>query len=326
MNQAQSQAQLIALDWGTSSLRAYLLAGPEKVVESRQADWGIMHLPENGFAGALTSLCGDWLMQYPQLPILAAGMVGSAQGWREAPYVETPANVVDLALHLVTTAGPQGRPVHIAPGVIAGGLFPNVMRGEETQILGALHLYPALTASDQEQLIVLPGTHSKWVKVQAGRIENFTTFMTGEVYSALRQHTILGRLMSYEEDQDLERPSAFERGLHVARDHPQSGVLSKLISVRTLGLTNQLAPTQLADYLSGLLIGYEIVEAILAFPDNVSSKAPPLILIGDKLLCERYRIAISHFGLSADRDEIVDPTQAGLWHLASAAGLIPTAK
>ena len=322
MSQEHNQVKLIALDWGTSSLRAYLLAGPDKAVDRRHADQGIMHLPGTGFSGALTALCGDWLMQYPDVPILAAGMIGSAQGWREAPYVETPANAADLASHLVTVDGPLGRTVHIGPGVMSADVLPNAMRGEETQILGALHLNPWLIAGGQEQLILLPGTHSKWVKVKAGRIESFTTFMTGELYALLCRHSILGRLMSSDEALEEECAAAFERGLTVARDNPRSGVMSTLFSVRTLGLTKQLAPTQLAAYLSGLLIGFEIAEAKNIFPDSVSPDAPPLILIGDDALCARYRTALSVFALTDRRDGIGDPSQAGLWHLAAAAGLI----
>jgi 2-dehydro-3-deoxygalactonokinase len=316
---------LLALDWGTSSLRAYLLAGPNVELATRHADWGIMNLPPGGFDGALIELCGDWLTQYPVLPILAAGMVGSAQGWSEAPYVATPANAAEIAAHLVQVDGPLRRRVHIAPGVMSSSALPNVMRGEETQILGALELDAGIAAtSEQEHLIVLPGTHSKWVRVQAGRIEDFVTFMTGEMYAALRQHTILGRLMLKAEEVIDGDSAGFEYGLDVARQHHgDAGLLSTLFSVRTLGLTERLTSAQLPAYLSGLLIGHELAGAQSQFSSSTAQDGLPLTLIGSRALCERYQRALRHFGFPPSH-VLANATQAGLWRLAVAAGLIST--
>ena len=184
------QAQLIALDWGTSSLRAYKLGPAGVVLEQRALASGIMHLPSeprdiagvrcgNGFELAFDAACGDWLDAEPGLPVIACGMVGSAQGWSEAAYRPTPVDVASLgqALHKVRSL--RGVDVHIVPGVIEQVGLPNVMRGEETQVLGVLQGLGA------DMLIGLPGSHSKWVEVVEGRITHFDTFMTGEVFAVL---------------------------------------------------------------------------------------------------------------------------------------------
>jgi len=310
---------LLALDWGTSSLRAYLLGGPDEVVASRNAPWGIMHLPEGGYVAALESLCGDWLQAHPALPILASGMVGSAQGWREAPYVHTPASAEALAQGLAWVEGPGGRRIGIVPGVMQDGMVPNVMRGEEVQVVGAWPRAAEHAGAGRSVVMVLPGTHSKWALVREGRIESFTTCMTGEVFAVLRTHSILGRLMQPSETMDVE---SFERGLSQAQEDG-SGLLSSLFSVRTLGLTQRLQPQQLGDYLSGLLIGHELRESTRAFAAHLDP-ATPLILIGAEDLCRRYRLALSHIGLQANTDGYRDATPAGLWEVARMAGLVTT--
>ncbi|MBC7499752.1 MAG: 2-dehydro-3-deoxygalactonokinase [Herminiimonas sp.] len=310
-------APLIALDWGSSSLRAYLMRGPLDVADSRSAPWGILHLPDGGFEAALQQLCGDWLTQYPTTPVIAAGMVGSAQGWREAPYATAPAGLGDLAsqLAVVTVAG--GRRIAIVPGVRTGGIRPNVMRGEETQIFGVLAM-----ANDRDaptELLVLPGTHSKWVVAADGRIIDFLTFMTGELFAVLCEHSILGRLMPSSAVFDQ---AAFERGARMALDPTSPGPFSALFSVRSLGLTGVLPHSSLADYLSGLLIGTEIAEGKRAFTSSVDFARQQIHLIGDEKLCERYRRVLPLFGLHALPAVTHVATAAGLWRVALAAGLI----
>jgi 2-dehydro-3-deoxygalactonokinase len=314
---------LLALDWGTTSMRAYLLAGPTQVLANRAAHMGIMHLPDGGFSAALVSLCGDWLQRYPSLPILAAGMVGSAQGWREAPYAKTPAGAADIASRLSSVEGPMGRAVHIVPGVISTGIVPNVMRGEETQIFGACALHHGL-AAEVRRLIVLPGTHSKWVAMRTGRIDNFITFMTGELFATLRQHSILGRLMPTAEHGDHADSHGFDLGLATAREHRQPGLLSALFSVRTFGLTGHLRVEQLASYLSGLLIGYELLEAKSTFLNGSAPLPTPVLLVGAGTLCELYRRALPQFGFLPHQDNLSNAAGTGLWMIAKAAGLIST--
>lgn len=312
---SSKQPALLALDWGTSSLRAYLLAGATDVLAKRSADWGIMHLPEGGFAGAVDALCGDWLREHRALPVIAAGMVGSAQGWLEVPYVAAPASPLELAHGLRHADGPNGRRIAIVPGVLDDGNRPNVMRGEETQVFGALQIAPALFDGSAEGILVLPGTHSKWVRVEGGEIVSFLTFMTGEMFAVLRQHSILGRLMQDAGGFDV---AAFERGLTEAESG--SGLLSSLFSVRSQGLTKRLDHAQLPDYLSGLLIGSEIVEARRLY----ASLRHPVPLIGAAALCKRYALALARFGIAVHGGDFAGATPAGLWEVARHAGMIPT--
>ena len=238
---------MIGVDWGTSSLRAYRLAADGAVLERREAARGILHVEPGGFPDALRDAVGDWIAA-GERRVLLSGMVGSRQGWREAPYVPCPAGMAELAAGLVPVPF-EGAEVLLTPGVSAADAsgVPEVMRGEETQVLGA---------SAPAALVCLPGSHSKWARVADGRILGYATYLTGEAFAALRGHTILGRLMR---DGNPD-PAAFGRG--VARAGEPGGLLHHLFGVRTLGLVGQLADEDAASYLSGLLIGHEVRAAL----------------------------------------------------------------
>jgi 2-dehydro-3-deoxygalactonokinase len=317
-----ARAALIALDWGTTSLRAYLFDAAGEVLATRVSTAGIMNLPvpaeAGGFDAAFDEACGVWLAAAPALLVLAAGMVGSAQGWVQAPYVETPASADALVAGIVRVRTAGGVELAVVPGVLEQGALPNVMRGEETQVFGALRRAGA-PEDAQTALIGLPGTHAKWVVVEGGRIARFYTFMTGEVYAALTAHTILGRTMKHPVDPDTP---AFVRGVNVAREHGSAGLLATAFSARTLGLTGQLAADEQPDYLSGLVIGHELLglESSLARRDvSLAACAPQLI--GTDALCERYRLALEQFGCKGAR-LAHQATERGLWHIAVKAGLV----
>lgn len=303
---------LLALDWGTSSVRAFLMGRDGRVLESHAEPWGIMHVPDGDFSKAFATLTERWRDRWSGLKVIASGMIGSAQGWRETSYCAAPAGVAELAAALVTVETGNG-PMHIVPGVLHGGGNPNVMRGEETQIFGALSL--TLDWAD-DSLMVLPGTHSKWVSVQDARIAAFTTYMTGELFAVLREHSILGRPAKAAQEHARNNQTgwhAFERGVGAVRDS-EGGVSALLFSTRTLVLTGGLGAADSLDYLSGLLIGEEFHAAR-------PSEEQPLTLIGDALLNARYQRAASLFGLPAPR-LIENPCAAGLWRIATMAGLI----
>ena len=307
--------QLLALDWGTSRLRAFLMAGGEVIAE-RDSAHGIQHLPvpgSAGYASALATLAGDWLSQWPRLPLMACGMVGSAQGWREAPYVRCPADTAALAAHCVAVETSLGRTLWIVPGVLFddGQALPDVMRGEETQIAGAVQ------AGAEAQTFILPGTHSKWAQVEDGRIVRFETYLTGELYAVLRGHSLLGRLMPEGESPGHE--AAFGRGVAVAAASRPGELTHQLFSVRTLALTGQLAAEALPDYLSGLLIGHEIISARAAAPGLGGAR--PRRMIGEPALCRRYARAFEQLGEAAP-EILTNSAPRGLWQLACAAGLI----
>ncbi|WP_248794911.1 2-dehydro-3-deoxygalactonokinase [Pseudomonas sp. MWU13-2105] len=323
------QAQLIALDWGTTSLRAYKLAAGGQVLEQRSLSSGIMQLPgvprmiagrmcADGFELAFDEACGDWLDAQPELAVIACGMVGSAQGWAEAAYCETPANVANLGRSLNTLRSLRGVDVHIVPGVIQRSRLPNVMRGEETQVLGVLQGLPA--GAGDNLLIGLPGSHSKWVEVADGCIRHFDTFMTGEVFAVLSEHSILGRT------QQRGAPfagRAFDRGVQVAlSSEGEIGPLSTLFSARSLGLTGELSAAEQTDYLSGLLIGHELAAlASVQRHRRHSEHLPSIVLIGNAQLCARYSRALAACGFT-QVSLAEQATERGLWQLAEAAGLL----
>lgn len=308
--------ELLALDWGTSSLRAFLMRAG-RVIETRHSPHGIQHLPQPGQAGfeaALRQIAADWLQRWPQLPVVACGMVGSAQGWAEAPYVRCPADARTLAAQGRRVASGLGPDVLIAPGVQFDPPhdLPDVMRGEEIQIAGALRLQPELA---RHALIVLPGTHSKWADIEDGRIAGFASYLTGELFAVLRQHSILGRLMPDTLAPEPD-PAAFELGLASARDSRPGDLSHQIFAARTLGLSGRLAPAALPDFLSGLLIGHELVSALARWP-----RRERLTLIGEPALCRRYAQALGYLGRS-DCQLLDNTAPAGLWDLALAAGLI----
>lgn len=317
--------RLLALDWGTSSLRAFLMQAGQ-VIETRQSSHGILRLPAAGTAGfeqAFAGIAGDWLQRWPQLPVVASGMVGSAQGWREAPYVRCPASLRSLATQGVSVASGLGPEVLIAPGVLFDEFDqnpdqpPDVMRGEEIQIAGALAQHPEWA---ERSCFLLPGTHSKWAQVSDGRIVRFASFLTGELFSVLRQHSILGRLMPESDDAAPPDSKAFARGLTIGFGSAPGEFSHQIFAARTLGLTGRLPPASLADYLSGLLIGHELLAGLAGRGEPAHD---PLIMIGAPALCERYAFSLNYLGRPASR--VLDNTApAGLWNFADAAGLLPT--
>ena len=241
---------MIAIDWGTTSFRAYRLDVNGTPIESRTAPAGILSVEAGGFAAMLERHAGDWIAA-DEAPIVMSGMVGSRQGWVEVPYAACPAGLEDIAAGMRKVTWPGGE-AWIAPGVTcrddAG--IPDVIRGEETQILGVVE---ALGAG--KHTICLPGTHSKWVEVDGGRIVRFATHMTGEAFAIFKAHSLLGSMMK----DGVDEPSAFADGVRRARD--PGGVLHHLFGVRSRGLFGELPDTASASYLSGLLIGHEIRAA-----------------------------------------------------------------
>lgn len=296
------------------------MAADGSVMESTARPWGIQHLPAGGFAGAFAELTREWRSRAPAVPVVAAGMVGSRQGWREVPYVDCPADTVAISRGLLAFDSEVGR-IHLVPGVIQRGPLPNVLRGEETQIVGALASDPALAA---ESLVVLPGTHSKWVRVRGGRMTSFDTFMTGELFAVLREHSLLGKPAREVDPNAITadaKAAAFSRGLATARESGSQGVAGRLFSTRSLFLTGELQPAATLDYLSGLLVGEEIRSAVAA---DRGRPMPAIVLIGDAALCGRYRDAFESFGMLGIR-VFGDSAAAGLWQIARAAGLVSAA-
>lgn len=303
-------ARLIAIDWGTTSFRAAVADGRGRTIERAKSGDGIL-AADGRFAEVLGDAVAPLRAQYGPLPVLMCGMIGSRQGWREAPYVHAPAGLDAIAAGILRFEAPGVGTIGIVPGVdqqpAAGA--PDVMRGEETQIVGAVALLGLGDAT-----VVHPGTHAKWITVEAGGIAGFATYMTGEVYAALTGHTILGRMM--QADAPLADP-AFLQGVDASGvDGAGPGALLRLLfSTRTLGLFDRLPPEAAASYLSGLLIGAEMREGVRARPVR------DIVIAGAHELEVRYRLAAGRLGI-ASRTAPPDCAVAGLVRIARAAGLI----
>ena len=269
---------MIAIDWGTTSFRAYRLDARGAILETRCAPKGILSVPAGGFAAVLDEQIRGW----NERPVVMSGMVGSRQGWTEAPYVPCPAGFDEIAAAMREVR--EG--IWLVPGVSCrdeSGV-PDVMRGEETQVLGA----------ERDGLLCLPGTHSKWVEVRAGRIERFSTAMTGEVYAVLKSHSILGRMM----EEGNTNADAFRRG--VERSGEPGGLLHHLFGVRTKGLMAELDAAAASSYLSGLLIGHEIRA--------VGQRS--FMVLGEPRLAELYSAAAAALGCATERLDATSGTRA----------------
>jgi len=280
---SSAQPAFIGVDWGTSSFRAYLVDARGGLIEQIGSDRGILSIAPGAHEGVLAGAVAPWKDADPTLPIVMSGMIGARQGWIEAPYANCPAGVAEIAAAVVTIPTQRLGRISLAPGVSRvdahGG--PDVMRGEETQILGALAALKARAG-----LFVLPGTHSKWARVEDGRIMSFASYMTGEVFAALKDHTILGRLMSGAGAQG----EGFAQGVGAAARLERPGdLLHAIFMTRTLGLFDRLGPDQLADYLSGLLVGAELLAG--------ARGAASAVVIGSPSLTARYCKAGELLGL-----------------------------
>jgi 2-dehydro-3-deoxygalactonokinase len=292
--------RLLAVDWGTSSLRGALLGDGGQVLEELQRPMGLLQVSPGGWQAAFDEAFGPWLSAWPQWRALMCGMVGSRQGWVEAPYLDCPADVRGLASKLQVLR--EGRHA-IVPGLRceADGV-PDVMRGEETQVAGALSsLQPG------EATLVLPGTHSKWVRLRGERVESFATHMTGECFALWRRHSLLSRSLP---EKDAWRPEAFDAG--VRRAQQPGGLLHHLFGVRSLSLFERLPEEDRGSYLSGLVIGEELRAQQIAPGLKVA-------IVGSDALCERYARALQQLG-AQPRALGDDVTWRGLWAVAQAAG------
>ena len=290
-------SDLIAVDWGTSSLRGALLDEAGRVIEEKSAPLGILNVPNGDFAGVFAAQFSPWMAQDGTL-CLISGMAGSRQGWAEAPYVRCPAGPDELARHLHWI---ERRRIAIVPGLSdEQGDVPDVMRGEEVQIFGAMRL-----AGLRDGVFVLPGTHSKWATARDGRVMGFRTHMTGEVYGLLARHSILARTIEAEAPLD---EAAFLKGL--SRAGEGEGLLHEAFGARALALFGRLSPAPTASYLSGLLIGEELGR---------EKPRGEVILIGAPGLVARYGLALRQMGASA-RTFGAEATWAGLAALRGGIG------
>ncbi len=267
----------LACDWGTTNVRAWRIEAG-RAVASASFPFGVSKIGRGDVPLRLEQDIRPAL-KAEGLPVLLGGMAGSNLGWLAAPYVDCPADTKAIEKGLVQ---PADR-VWIVPGVRTVGQAhgPDVMRGEEVQIFGA----PASTV--QTDLFCLPGTHAKWVRVEGGKIIDFVTAMTGELYALLSQHSILATV------EDPTEPEGFSAGL--AASGEGDGLSARLFGLRARQLTGSLAEGQSAGFLSGLLIGSDVASSprLLGVSDD-----EPVTLIGDPALCAAYGQALAARGRS----------------------------
>ena len=277
------------------------------VRDERSAPLGITQISSGRYDEALETLLGEWTSD--RAPRLACGMIGSRQGWIEAPYVACPASL-DALVGGITTV--RESDLSIVPGLITRDRFgtPDVMRGEETQIAGAV-------ASDEARVLaVLPGTHSKWACVERGVVVDFNTYMTGELYGVLLSHSILGRMRAATPEGDSG--AAFLRG--VDRGLAADGITHAIFGARTLVLAGEMTGSEVGDWLSGVLIGAEI-RAALAWAREERTGTARVRIIGDDHLAARYENALARGGVATDMADR-HAAARGLWRIATQAGLL----
>jgi 2-dehydro-3-deoxygalactonokinase len=279
--------RILGIDWGTSNRRAYLVDAAGTRVDGRADDQGMLAARPN-FGPSLATLLADMDLA-PDVPIVASGMVGSAQGWKETPYLDAAVPLEDLPHHLVRVRDEaSGRACLIVPGYVArdgdgdGDGRVDVMRGEEMQLLGAVAL------GRRDGWFVLPGTHSKWVRLEAGVIRHVSTFMTGEFFATLGKQGTLAPLMAGSDDDD----GAFAAGVDEAR---RGAVLTQaLFGVRARVVTGAMPAAHTRSFVSGLLIGAELVAAL----DLMGGARVPVTSVAAPKLHAWYASAAARLGIA----------------------------
>ncbi|WJH37624.1 2-dehydro-3-deoxygalactonokinase (plasmid) [Aliirhizobium terrae] len=304
----------VILDWGTSSLRAALVSGAGETLDTRDTMNGGIQFVQNGvFEAALSDTVGEWFSAYGPLPVFASGMITSRNGWVEVPYVDAPAGVVELAAGTRQFTLVNGATVTFLPGMRdpAAKPFPDVMRGEETQIVGC--------GLDRDRTVVLPGTHSKWARVKDGRICGFQTFATGEIFALLTKHSFIARAVETAPGTEPIWP-AFDRGGEFAASDASAAdaLLSAIFSARTGVLAGILKPEDIGDYVSGLIIGSEFRQARAA---GWLVPGEAIAIVGNNILNSRYSRIAPLFNVAVEPSP-VDAAKRGVQFIANQLQLI----
>ncbi len=269
---------MIAINWGTSNFRAWKVDAGGKVVDERLSGRGAMSVAPGKFYEALIAEVGNWLSG-GETRVVMSGMVGARSGWKEAPYITLPANLELVVNAVIRIPADSAKSVdaRIVPGLIGSDEngIPEVMRGEETEIFGS-----GVGALDSSH-VCLPGTHTKWARMEGETVAGFSTSMTGDLYKAIREGTILRTSTQHE----ANNADAFLQG--VARAKQAGELAHHLFGVRTLLLTGAMKEESASSYLSGILIGHEVKAN--------TQKGEPVHLIGEPMLCKLYAMALDAY-------------------------------
>jgi 2-dehydro-3-deoxygalactonokinase len=299
-----NHAAYLAVDWGTSSFRLWLIDGAGSVLKERRSQEGLMEAGKLGFATVLQSHL-DAVGAANDLPVVICGMAGARQGWVEAGYIDTPAHLAFILERAVSVPG-QSRDIRILPGIAQrDSKAPDVMRGEETQLLGALGLDAA-----GEAVVCIPGTHSKWARVSGGTVERFATFMTGELFSVVSRETILSHAVTHaDEAVDTE---AFKSAVVAAFESPAFAA-NLLFRVRSSQLLFGGSPSSARERISGTLIGLELAAGLAG--DQSSSG---ITLVASGRLQGLYRLAFDTLSVAVQSIDAEDAVRRGLSMAAEA--------
>lgn len=321
-------AAAILIDWGTTSCRFALVDDAGELLALRTGRGIVPAVDALGvherndpaarsraFRAEVDARIGDWLDDRPGIPVLACGMIGSTRGWIDAGYRGLPAPLAPPVEHLAGVDVGSSR-MHIVPG-LRQDAPADVIRGEETQVLGAvLAEHAGRPLEEVDAVVVTPGTHSKWIEVRGGRTVAFRTYMTGDLYSALTEHTIIAAEIPGDDTPASDR--CFRRGVEQVLDGSRASLSRHLFTGRSAVVTGGLEPEGIADFVSGLLIGDEVRDALTCIDLPAEGQ---VLVVADEPLASRYLIALEHCGVDARR--IADhPTLRGLVGIASRAGLL----
>ena len=313
MTELESAApKLIVIDWGTTSLRAALIDATGSKIDSVETEAGIQFLFDGDYESHLLHTVDPWFSKYGDLPLVLLGMVTSRNGWVEVPYVKCPASAQDLARGAIKRRLSNGSLVVLLPGIIdmSGKPFPEVMRGEETQIVGI--------GLGESKVLVLPGTHSKWTRVFKQRIDRFQTFITGELFALLTRHSFIAQ---GENEWDASTNwTAFDAGVRAASNDSVSdySLLSLLFSARTGLLAEQLGPNDIHPFVSGLLIAHEFCSAQQC---GWFDRTDTIVIVGNDELNNRYSRAANVLGLCVQPGPR-DAALIGALKISTDAGLL----
>ena len=289
------KAKWIAADWGTTHMRAWAIGEEDNVLAFRESNEGMKDLQQNEFEPVLLKLIESWLDDTKVTTVMACGMVGSKQGWVETPYLKTPCVPIDNQQLTIATTKDNRIKVNFVPGVMQNN-SADIMRGEETQIAGFINKNP-----DFNGVVCLPGTHTKWVNVKEGQITSFKTFMTGELFGVISNHTLIRHSISIKG----WNQAGFEAGIHEGFNNPGS-IASDLFSLRAESIVNDLDRDQARSTLSGLLLGVELNGA-QTFWENSN-----VIIIGSQLLSDNYHQGLKILGGQSQLFSLETATLSGL--------------
>ena len=296
---------LVGVDWGSTRFRAYLLDETGELVDSVSNDQGIFSREQASYEEILFRNCEKWLRWMPEIPVFLAGMIGSRDGWVETGYLSCPVSLRSLGANIIQVEDISSHPVYIVPGIstLAAPGLPDVIRGEETQIFGVMDRLKV-----NNLMACVPGTHSKWIQVNDSRITRFSTFVTGEMFAAMRRCGSISSLL----DKSVTDSNRFMEGVGVSQR--DGGLLNHLFSIRALAVTRRKGSKSDESYLSGLLVGAEIRSALEIYPE-----VSDIVVIGADALIHDYSLAFSGLGISVSSYTSESAFIQGLWRLARAS-------